>query len=378
MREQLDDDLATAFAEFRAAATRAVRPTEPAKIRAGARVRRRRERASRAALGTLMCVAVLAAVFVVGRPLGTDPTPTALLTVNDLIGRPVELPPWPDLPAAGALACPRGMITSAFQFEPSGAVAVTIKSIITVDVNSDRRPDLVAALSCLHSSLSGEVALEQVVAFSGTPGGPVSVIGQVTTTSMDAREVVTLGSRTSQDTVTVRFRDHLAAAVNVARIQERTYSFDGAAFRQIDGPTEFGPNPDLVSVVMIAEPLVMRPAESAATTGTLRIVVRSVGPGAVTALKFMIEVRNGYTIADPTCIPTSDSHNDPDPFYRCGSGPLAPGQERVLTYAVTGPATVTADPPTAFAAVVSAVSPKGPLAEAALGDNFATIPVTMG
>ncbi|HLT12267.1 MAG TPA: hypothetical protein VK028_15925 [Micromonosporaceae bacterium] len=375
MPDLLDDELALVFAHFRAEATRAVRPTELDQIRAGARKRRRRERTVRAVTGAVMSVAVLGAGVAIAQPLGMVPAigpapqTTASVSVSDLIGTRLELPPWPAAPSASA--CPRDWIASAAESESARTVVATVTAVTTVDANQDGRGDLVAVLSCGGPSVPGDIALKQVVAFAREQGGSITVLGQVATTTSNARDIISVRGKPNEETVTVRFSDfRWDSAADVAQVHERTYALRDGAFQQVDGPAKFDPNPDVADLVVTTEPVVLRPTGTNSANGTLRLTVRNLGVAPVDSVRVLFNSPGEYTFTSPTC--PSDEHTA---GTGCQKGPVVPGGVLVLTYTVTATTAIPVGPAEVF---VTSDSPTGYLVEADLTNNLDVVPVLAG
>ncbi len=346
MHDLHDDEMVGAFARFRDDAMRDIRPAESGQIREVAR-RRRQIRVGVVAASAVLALVVPIAVWAGGRPsafgppVGTEPTAPVTpgpgdLRVQDLNGKPLELPAWPEF--NGAELCPR-TVTFADGRYSIGGVEVTIGAAAHADVDRDGRLELIAAVFCLGVEGEWFRDVGQVVAFAGTPAGQIRNLGQVITTSGKvgvAGGILSLVGH-ADGGVEVEVTDYGDNFMSLAQYQVRTYSYDGAAFVQTDGPTAFEPNPNDVDLAVTARPLVLGAPSGGIRRGTLTLEITSIGPAHPS------RVRLGVTFPlllslPKTCQEMGGDSNASNTFF-CDVGAGAPGETRTVTLEITAPAT---------------------------------------
>jgi hypothetical protein len=256
---------------------------------------------------------------------------------------------------------------------------VRVVSSTSVDLDRDDRPDVVAVLACEGAVAANQaIELAQAVAFSRAGRGPVTVLGQVMATSADTGRIAAV--LPAPDGVRVLVRDNPLAGA-VMRQQERTFSYDGQHFRQTDGPTEFGPNPDLADLAVSAAPVDLAGGDGTAG-GELRVEVRNQGMGPAPWIDLDIYDETGtLTISGVGCVRLGTPEARGAPFQRtgpgasywCQSGMVPAGGTTVLTVVVSGPAGGSA-----HRLHVALLAGRSGPADADPTDNAVEVPVRVG
>nr|WTA67220.1 hypothetical protein OHB51_33085 [Micromonospora sp. NBC_00855] len=292
------------FAAYRTALLPAIAPDGPASVRQTVRRRRRRT-----AVAVAAALVVAVAVPVAGEAgLRRNPGPPATSTTAspapsespsptpsaspspaapdgrieraELLAATVDLPSWDDLPDRpdGKQCHSRGIRLSG---DPVGDDANLLVELAYGDVDRDGATETVVLVRCLF----GTRGPAQVVAFDRDAAGRVVTLGRVAATADPTPEwLIGLQVRAADGVIRVAMADRAPGVgwpLEQSQRQWRGYRWDGERFRQVEGPTSFGPNPYAADVSVNSSNLALSREPGDSFAGTIQVRVRNASAGEV-------------------------------------------------------------------------------------------------
>jgi hypothetical protein len=359
---QNDDLINAVFADVRQEVAGYIRPAGAAA--AVATVRRRRR--NRTIAGAALAVALIAGpaiglAWAQNRPDGppdvADPTPSVSasepappspstgpsgspsstasdtnIPLSQLRNSTLSVPAWP-----GPIdqTCPSGQLKfTDGKYTRTGEDGIQIRLAgdpAYVDVNGDGRNETVIRVDCHLQGI-----LTQVVAYSRSPDGKISLFGKVVTSYTEGSDVKLVWKIEAGGPTTVRidvgdYSPCCGIAADYPQHQWRTYGWDGQRFRQTGGPTSFPPNPKKADLGVAATPLAMT-AQGGGWSGRLTMTVSNKGPGTGVYPTIDLSFPGAVTLAGPDVGKCRLSSNT---TAVCTLGPIAPNSSAQVRLDVT-------------------------------------------
>ena len=125
----------------------------------------------------------------------------------------------------------------------------------------------------------------QVVAFDRDAAGRVVTLGRVAATADPTPEwLIGLQVRAADGVIRVAMADRAPGVgwpLEQSQRQWRGYRWDGERFRQVEGPTSFGPNPYAADVSVSSSNLALSREPGDSFAGTIQVRVRNASAGEV-------------------------------------------------------------------------------------------------
>ncbi|MEU2612847.1 hypothetical protein ABZ570_14905 [Micromonospora sp. NPDC007271] len=358
-----DDILVTSeFAAFRAAYSPAVRPAGPAAVRETIRQRRRRTAVVTAAAVVLAVAIPVGANAALQRRTGRPPapaqsieptpsqtlpsstpttasptpstadptpaTPSGRISRTQLLAARLDLPDWP-------WYVPKTCTTAKVRLDPGpGVIGDSVPVLLGDpdygDLDGDGGAETVALVSCRN----GEAQVKQVVAFDRDVGGRIRPMGQIVGTFDELPDITEFSVR-ADGRIRVRVADGQACCGTpgwMPQRQWRTYAWSGGRFRQVEGPTSFGPNPHVVDLAITADDITWGPKGADGTrTGTAVVIVRNLSQVPASLVEVHLRMQVGTT-ADGGDWAACQGGPPPKGPIICRFGPLGPGATRTFRF----------------------------------------------
>jgi hypothetical protein len=197
--------------------------------------------------------------------------PGEMIPMDQLRDATLDIPAWP----TDNLVCPAGrQRLRNGVVDVGGGKRLYLLHAYYGDVDRDGVPETLVEIGCITQTGS-----DQLLALERTESGAIITLGQVVATTGGIRALrdITIGTA---GVIQVSVGDYLACCGDptVAQWQERAYGWTGTGFRQLAGPTQFPPNPQVTDVMVNAGGLVLGPAANGVRWGTLTVTVTLVRP----------------------------------------------------------------------------------------------------
>lgn len=217
-------------------------------------------------------------------PSGSAPASDGRISRQELLATPVDLPSW-RVPQPRCQSGPQRLVERSSQ---DGAKV--LEGLDYADVDGDGRMEALALVRCVV----GTHGPGQVIAIDRDPGGRVVTLGPVVQDGKTAPQWLLAVDGGQDGTVRVEMADIAPGGgwpLAWSQRQWRTYRWNGTAFRQVAGPTSFGPNPHVANVSVTASDLVWSeaPAAPGIWTGTLKVTIRNSG-ATVAGVEFRLQL----------------------------------------------------------------------------------------
>jgi hypothetical protein len=200
-----------------------------------------------------------------------NPVPDGTIPMDQLRDATLDIPAWP----ADNLVCPAGrQRLRNGTVEVGGGRRIYLLRAYYGDVDRDGAPETLVEIGCVTQTGS-----DQLLALERTGSGAISTLGRVVATTGGIRALrdITIGT---SGVIQVGVGDYLACCGDptVVQWQERAYGWTGTDFRQLTGPTQFPPNPQVTEVTVNTGALALGPAVNGVRWGTLTVTVTLVRP----------------------------------------------------------------------------------------------------
>jgi hypothetical protein len=302
-----------------------------------------------------------------------DPTPSASggsatanapdgrISLTDLSTATLQVPAWP----SGMLGhCPDGPVRMGTKGSATYTPVEILGQPVYADVDRDGALETVINLTC-----SPQGSAQQVLAYDRDTAGAIYLLGKVVATAgpkgrqgIDIERVhriaAAAGGRVNADVGD--FFTCCGDNPDSAQHQWRSYGWDGTRFVQVDGPTEFGPNPNVTDLAVTASNLVMLRQADGTWQGTLTtsVVNRGDHPAPVVlalALSSVTPYGGGWRGCDLSS----------DGYASCMLGVLSAGASRTMRFDFTA----TKDPAGQGTISVHSETDKGVFPDSNADDN---------
>lgn len=262
------------------------------------------------------------------------PTATGGIPAAQLRDATLRIPAWPEGFAAGS--CPTGAVK--FTDGKAGRITALQGDPAYVDVDHDGARETVVLVSC-----SSQGSDYQVLALGRDKAGKIRTLGKVVgsagNTGEQGTDIMTIWAVAAGDDGQVRvdmgeYRPCCAAA-QASQHQWRTYGWNGKRFTQTGGPAEFGPNPKVTDLTIVADRVTMTKQSDGSWAGTMRVTIHNAAefetPG---KLEFILDTNSGLRARLSDVCSVTPGVSPPS----CTLPRLGKGADRVLTIRLTAPA----------------------------------------
>jgi hypothetical protein len=205
-------------------------------------------------------------------PSSPPAAPDGRITRAQLLAARVDLPPWPSLvPPSCAVNDVR------LRAAPTPDSVPVLLDLAYGDVDDDGADETLARVECRI----GEATAKQAVVFDRTRAGRITTLGQVTRTHEGFDDITGMVVDDEGD-VRLQVADIQPCCGTPrywAQKQWRTYRWGGERFRQIAGPTGFGPHPRATDLrIPSAKFTLGAPDASGRRHGDLTVTISNEGP----------------------------------------------------------------------------------------------------
>ncbi|HEX7744580.1 MAG TPA: hypothetical protein VF462_04885 [Micromonosporaceae bacterium] len=258
-------------------------------------------------------------------PNRTPAAPDGRITSAQLLAARVDLPPWPP-------GYPSSCTTRQVRLHPPAEKYTDGPRLLSLDygdVDADGATETVALIGCQ----AGEPIGKQVVAFDRDTVGEIVTLGRVVGTDDGFENILDVAVATD-GSVRAQVAD-IQPCCGTPRYwpqtQWRTYGWDGESFRQIAGPTAFGPHPRATDLRVTSAKFILGPFDASGSGrrhGDLTVTISNEGPRDVAFVRVLIYI-GGFPYGQDggawsTCATTIDMD--------CLLPGLAAGGRRTVTF----------------------------------------------